>query len=236
MNAIILAAGLGSRFNEITKNNHKALLPIGNIPNIERTIQYLHEFGVKDITIVVGHMHHLFEYLIDKYQVKLVYNDHYADYNNLYSFYQAIDSFDDTIMIDADVVLLDNIFKKSETSCYYTVQREVSEHAEWCPIVEEGKVIRMDITTDYKPSMLGISYWNHEDCMKIRERIHEKMKNSENYINPKYYWDNIPIEMFEELTVTTLEMNPELVDEMDTVENYQDICIKFERNLNKAGK
>ena len=101
---------------------------------------------------------------------------------------------------------------------------------------EEGKVIRMDITTDYKPSMLGISYWNHEDCIKIRERIHEKMKNSENYINPKYYWDNIPIEMFEELTVTTLEMNPELVDEMDTVENYQDICLKFERNLNKAGK
>ena len=88
MNAIILAAGLGSRFQDITKNNHKALLPIGGIPNVERTIQYLHESEIKDITIVVGHMHHLFNYLIDKYQVKLIYNDHYADYNNLYSFYQ----------------------------------------------------------------------------------------------------------------------------------------------------
>lgn len=232
MNAIILAAGLGSRFNELTQHNHKALLPIGGIPNIERTIQYLNESGVEDITIVVGHMHHLFDYLVDKYHVELIYNDHYADYNNLYSFYQAIDKFDDTIMIDADVVLLENIFQKSDCSCYYTVQREVSEHAEWCPRVENGRVTYMDITTDEKPSMLGISYWKHEDCIKIKQVIHEKMKDAQNYLNPKYYWDNIPIEMFDDIYVTTLLMNADVVDEMDTIENYLSICEKYKR-INK---
>ena len=87
----------------------------------------------------------------------------------------------------------------------------------------------MDITNEEKPSMLGISYWNHQDCLKIREVIQEKMKVEENYVNPKYYWDNIPIEMFDELYVTTLQMNADVVDEMDTVENYLSICEKYKR-------
>ena len=38
MNAIILAAGLGSRLKELTKNKHKALFEIEGVPNIERTL------------------------------------------------------------------------------------------------------------------------------------------------------------------------------------------------------
>ena len=34
-NAIILAAGLGSRFKELTKNNHKALFKINETPNLK---------------------------------------------------------------------------------------------------------------------------------------------------------------------------------------------------------
>ena len=40
MNAIILAAGLGSRLKDITQKTHKALLKVFDEPNIERTIKY----------------------------------------------------------------------------------------------------------------------------------------------------------------------------------------------------
>lgn len=40
MNAIILAAGLGTRFKEWTKDNHKSLFPIQGTPNIERTVLF----------------------------------------------------------------------------------------------------------------------------------------------------------------------------------------------------
>ncbi|HHH4566492.1 TPA: NTP transferase domain-containing protein, partial [Morganella morganii] len=73
MNAVILAAGLGSRFGDITKKTHKALLPIGGIPNIERTIQYLSEFGITEIVIVTGHLAHQFEYLQEKYGCILIH-------------------------------------------------------------------------------------------------------------------------------------------------------------------
>ncbi|MGC6396742.1 NTP transferase domain-containing protein, partial [Pasteurella multocida] len=56
MNAIILAAGLGSRFKDVTKKIHKSLLPINGIPNIENTIQNLIEAGIDDIYIVTGHL------------------------------------------------------------------------------------------------------------------------------------------------------------------------------------
>ena len=48
MNAIILAAGLGSRFKDVTKTIHKALLPLKDgTPNIERTIEYLIDANIK---------------------------------------------------------------------------------------------------------------------------------------------------------------------------------------------
>ena len=40
---------------------------------IERQIGQLHEAGVTDITIAVGYLKEKFEYLIDKYDVKLLY-------------------------------------------------------------------------------------------------------------------------------------------------------------------
>lgn len=228
MNAILLAAGLGSRFKEVTKNNHKALLPVGGVPNIERTIQYLKEYGVEDIVIVVGYMAHLFDYLIEKYQVKLIVNEHYADYNNLYSMYCALDELNDSIVIDADVVLLDQIFPQLGKSGYFTIQRPKSTDLEWCPRVVDGRVVAMDITDEFRPSMLGISYWNHEDCGKIKDEVNRRMKIEENYQNPKLYWDNIPVDLLDELDVTTYPIDERLVNEMDTVENYQETLKKFE--------
>ena len=233
MNALLLAAGLGSRFKEITKHNHKALLPIGGIPNIERAIGYLHEADITDITIVVGHMAELFDYLKDKYQVRLVYNEHYADYNNLYSMAKALPYFSDTVVIDADVVLLDQVLCPMSQSAYYTVQRKAGPDFDWCPKVENGRVVAMDITDAYRPSMLGSSYWNAHDCEIIKAEIEQRLKDSANYLDPKKYWDNVPVDLLDVLNVGVHQVDESLVDEMDTVENYHDICAKFDDFMNR---
>lgn len=227
MNAIILAAGMGTRFKDITKNNHKALLPIGGIPNIERTINYLKEFGIKDITIVTGHMSNLFSYLENKYNCKLIYNKHYQRYNNIYSLYCALNDFNDTFVIDADVVLFNNLFIESKNSCYYTILRPQSGDLEWVPITNsEGRVCRIDITNKKMPSMLGISYWTAEACKRIKLEF-EKYLDENILLNPKLYWDNIPIKLLDEIFVTTHIINSNAAGEMDTVENYNEICSRI---------
>ena len=87
--AVITAAGFGSRFVPLTFETPKGLLEVFGERMIERQIKQLHEAGITDITIIVGYLKEKFEYLIDKYQVKLLYNPEYATKNNLATIYHA---------------------------------------------------------------------------------------------------------------------------------------------------
>ncbi|MDO5055522.1 MAG: NTP transferase domain-containing protein [Pasteurella oralis] len=221
MNAIILAAGLGSRFKDITKNTHKALLPIDRIPNIERTVKYLKQANIENIYIVTGHLADQFNNLHDKYGCHISYNEKYKDYNSIYSFAIVQEYFSNSYIIDSDVVLFRNIFLDApETSCYFVVKRPESEDKEWVPIVnEEGKIIRIDVTNEPLPSLLGISYWAKSDSDKIKIKLKE-------YLYPNIlsqsalYWDNIPMEIIAELNVRTVELSISDGYEMDNLIQY----------------
>ncbi len=57
MKAMILAAGFGTRLMPLTSNIPKPLVPVGNIPVIDRLIRYLKSHGIRKI-IVNAHHHH----------------------------------------------------------------------------------------------------------------------------------------------------------------------------------
>ena len=76
--ALVLAAGFGSRFVPLTYECPKGLLEVFGEKMIERQIKQLHEVGIYDITIVVGYLKEKFDYLIDAYGVKLLYNPEYS--------------------------------------------------------------------------------------------------------------------------------------------------------------
>ena len=60
--AMILAAGFGKRIHPLTLNLPKPLLKIGNETLLSNTINFLINFGVKEIVINV---HYLREQIID---------------------------------------------------------------------------------------------------------------------------------------------------------------------------
>jgi len=74
MNAIILAAGLGIRLRPLTNDKPKCMVEVAGIPMVERQIQYLHEAGITDITLVSGYKAESLDYLRDKYGVDIVLN------------------------------------------------------------------------------------------------------------------------------------------------------------------
>ncbi|MEG1016091.1 MAG: NTP transferase domain-containing protein, partial [Bacilli bacterium] len=75
MRAILLAAGMGSRLRPLTLTTPKSLTIVNGKPLAERQIEFLREKGIDEIIIVTGYLNEKFEYLKEKYGVKLIYND-----------------------------------------------------------------------------------------------------------------------------------------------------------------
>ena len=113
-NAVILAAGFGSRFVPITYELPKGLVPVRGEPLLERQIRQLQEKGINDIIIAVGYLKEKFDYLIDKFGVRLVYNPEYAVKNNLASLYYVRAYLKNSYILSADNWMDTNIFNAAE--------------------------------------------------------------------------------------------------------------------------
>ena len=55
MKALIMAAGFGTRLRPLTDRIPKALVPVVNVPVLERNIKYLSRYGIRDIIINAHH-------------------------------------------------------------------------------------------------------------------------------------------------------------------------------------
>jgi len=55
MQAVILAAGEGTRVRPLTKSRPKGLIPVANRPIIEYIIRALHQAGIREIIVVAGY-------------------------------------------------------------------------------------------------------------------------------------------------------------------------------------
>lgn len=85
--AVILAAGLGTRLDNVTGGEFpKPLTPIDGTPIIELSILALIKHGVNRILLGCGHMIENFDYLKDKYEeVEVVENKKYAEFGSIYT-------------------------------------------------------------------------------------------------------------------------------------------------------
>ena len=51
--AVVMAAGTGSRFTELTSQRAKCLLPLGNLPMVWYPLNLLHRIGFQEVIVVV---------------------------------------------------------------------------------------------------------------------------------------------------------------------------------------
>ena len=116
MQVIILAAGMGKRLGEYTKNNTKCMVPVNGTPLIDRLLRQLSRYTLNRVVIVVGYEgRKLMEYLGDEqYGLKIEYvnNPIYDKTNNIYSLALAKNKLmeDDTLLIESDLIFDDGMF------------------------------------------------------------------------------------------------------------------------------
>lgn len=112
MQAIILAAGMGTRLKEITQEKPKCMVKIKNRTIIERQLEQLDTLGLSRIIIVDGYLKDVLEPYAKSLNIKtpiiFIENKIYNSTNNIYSLYLAIDYLkeDGTILLESDLVFL----------------------------------------------------------------------------------------------------------------------------------
>ena len=100
MKVIILAAGLGSRLGDLTKNSPKALIDVNGKSIIERQIELFHKFGIKDIVIVTGHKKEKFCFK----DINYIHNSNYTEIEQVGSLMLAREMLGDTIVSYGDII------------------------------------------------------------------------------------------------------------------------------------
>ena len=116
MQAIILAAGMGKRLGEYTKNNTKCMVPVNGVPLIDRVLNQLSSLNLSRVVIVVGYEgQKLIDYIGNEYnglKIEYIFNSIYDKTNNIYSLALAKDKMqeDDTLLLESDLIFDDRLF------------------------------------------------------------------------------------------------------------------------------
>ena len=55
MQAIILAAGMGKRLGDLTRNNTKCMVEVNNVPLIDRALTQLSRLDLSRVILVIGY-------------------------------------------------------------------------------------------------------------------------------------------------------------------------------------
>jgi NDP-sugar pyrophosphorylase family protein len=66
LRAVLLVGGRGLRLRPFTVSFPKALMPLGDVPILEVLLRRLADFGVRDITLALGHLSELIRAYIDQ--------------------------------------------------------------------------------------------------------------------------------------------------------------------------
>ena len=217
MNAIILAAGMGTRLRPLTNEIPKCLVKVSGVPMVERQIQYLHEAGITDITLVSGYKAEKLDYLKEKYGVNIIFNERYDTCNNIYSLYKVLDRFGDTWVIEGDVFMNRNCFTKDIHQSTYFARYHKHYQNEWgLETDEQGKLININIGSGRGCVMSGISYWTKDHSCRISSILDNTIQHG-HYTN--LFWDNIVL-----LHYFSMNIQVSRFDEIYEIDTERDLC------------
>ena len=229
--ALIMAAGFGSRFVPLTFETPKGLLEVFGERMIERQIKQLHAVGITDITIVVGYLKEKFDYLIDKYQVKLLYNPEYASKNNLATIYHAREILrgKNMYILSSDNWMRNNMYHAYECGAWYATSYMEGDTSEWCVKTnKKGRITSVSIGGQNCHVLYGPAFFSKEFSEQFLPIINEY------YHRPgteQFYWENAAVDHLADLE---LYANPQPEHQIYEFENLEELRLFDERYQNHS--
>jgi choline kinase len=224
MKAVILAAGVGARLGVLVKNKPKCMLKITDTRTIlDDLIEKLNEIDLESINIVTGYMSKIVEKKYKNNNIKIIYNEKYKEYNNIYSFYILKEHIikEDILLINSDVILKENIFKKLDYKDSFMVIDNMKKLGE-----EEMKVIiNNNIVIDVGKNInnnkasgeyIGVLYLKNNDLKIVLDEAGRMIKRG---LTTEWYESSI------QRTLTKVKIIPKYINtpwiEVDDAKDYK---------------
>lgn len=218
-NAIIMAAGTASRFAPLSYERPKALIEVKGEVLIERQIRQLKEAGVPEIIIVTGYKSEQFEYLKEKFGVRLIKNEDYLTRNNNASIYVAKDHIKNTYICSSDNYFSENPFESEVYDSYYAAIYAEGDTKEWC-MTEGADGYISGVTVGGRDAwfMLGHVFWSEEFSRKFI-RILEDMYHTPECAD--LLWESIYMAHLDELKMKMRRYADDVIFEFDTLDELR---------------
>ncbi|MCD4550328.1 MULTISPECIES: NTP transferase domain-containing protein [unclassified Schaalia] len=218
--AIVMAAGLGTRMSPVTLETPKPLVTVQGTSMIETVIGALLNAGVTRVHIVVGYLKEQFQFLTEKYpSVTLINNEEYLEKNNISSIYAAAHVLDEgpTFICEGDLVISDPqiLCQPLESSCYFgrMVQGHTDDWVFDCD--SSGRITRVGKKGNDTYAMVGLSFFNAQDARHLAEYIRRAYQQDG---HEQLFWDDIVNKHIQELDLRICPVQANQISEIDTVE------------------
>lgn len=232
-NAIIMAAGLSSRFAPISYEKPKGVLSVRGEVLIERQIRQLREAGVEDITIVLGYKKEEFFYLEDLLGVHIVINPEYNTRNNNSTIRKIQHLLGNTYICSSDNYFTENPFEEYVYESYYSAAFAEGETDEWCLITKGKNNLITGATVGGENSwiMLGHVYWDRSfsaTFSRILDEVYDKPETTGKL------WEEIYIEHVDQLPMVMRKYPAGVIWEFDNLAELRDFDPEFIDNVDSS--
>ena len=228
-NAVIMAAGLSSRFASISHDRPKGLLKVRGEVLIERQIKQLKAAGINDIVVVVGYKQESFFYLEDEFGVKIVVNRAYAERNNNSSLMLVREILGNTYICSSDNYFEENPFERHVWKAYYSAQHSKGHTDEWCmQIKSHDRITKVTKGGHDAWYMIGHAFFDRAFSKRFREILEAEYDLPE---TRNKLWEDLFAEHLKELDMAIRCYDPPIIHEFDSLDELRDFDPLFLENL-----
>ena len=231
-NAIIMAAGLSSRFAPLSYEKPKGVLTVRGEVLIERQIRQLREAGITDITVVVGYMKEAFFYLEDKFGVTIRVNAEYSVRNNNSTLMLVREKLGNTYVCSSDDYFTENVFEPYAFEAYYPGVFFAGETNEYLlDTARDGRITGVTIGGRDKYGMLGHVYFDRafsETFVRILVDEYDRPETAGKL------WEDIYRAHLDELRMVMRPYEPGVIYEFDSIADLKEFDHDFIENVDSA--
>ena len=228
-NAIIMAAGLSSRFAPISYEKPKGLLRVRDEVLIERQIEQLLAVGINEIVLVVGYKKEMFFYLEDKYGVQIVINNEYASRNNNSSLMRVRELLGNSYICSSDDYFAENPFEQYVWKAYYAAEYSDGPTREWClELGRNDRITGVHVGGADAWYMTGHAYFDRAFSSRFAEILEAEYDDPRT--NDKL-WEQLYAEHVKEFDMEVRRYEPGTIFEFDSLDELREFDPLFLENL-----